>query len=303
MRLIINTIIKMKQKYSRLFIIVTIPIIGLILYLSICIFIGNSISDKRFNKYFIDDNDFMINCYLKAHPEYITCQMSSTGRTLLHVAARKDKIKILKLLISKGAKINVSDNDNMTPLLYAIKRKNYDMLDCLVKPDTVNFYNNGNTPLFIALSTNDYNIVKFIIDKGANINTKDLDGDNCLQQYNSFLEKFTGFPKYDIVYKKHNKLIFEYLLISGADINNINNIKLSVLMSAITASNDEAVSQLLNYNVNILYKNSNGMTALDIAKFYMKFNVKKQEKIKIIKMIENAIKNNSNPENVKEIIK
>jgi ankyrin repeat protein len=284
----------MKTIYKVGLSIIILMAVILSLYLPICRCVGNSISDAKFKQYFNDDNYVMMYFYLKAHPEYIIYPVSTGNRTLLHAAVLKNKEKIVKLLVSEGAYINVLDDKHMTPLLYAIKNKKYKIIDSLANTNTMNFYNDGFTPLYYALSKNDYDMVKYLIDKGADVKVKDTYGDNCLQHYLSFIENFVGYPKYEIIYRKHNSKIFDLLIESGADINNINKLKQSVLMTAIHQINSEAVNQLLTSNVDIFYKDPSGETALYYAIFYVntydEIDNKKDERENIVRILKNAIK-------------
>ncbi len=83
---------------------------------------------------------------------------SSKGKTALHCAAKAGFIKVVNLLIEKGANIDATDNKGETPLFEALRstikdrEKLHETLDTLlIKGANPNFKNNrGLTPLQVA---------------------------------------------------------------------------------------------------------------------------------------------------------
>ena len=111
--------------------------------------------------------------------------------TLLIAAIDKGYKKIAQYLIGKGANLNLEDRNGVTPLIAAIRKGNFEIIDCLldgsnvgggkiVKEITIADVNKedgeGNLPLIEAIKKEDYKIIELLIKKGANIYKKDGKG-------------------------------------------------------------------------------------------------------------------------------
>lgn len=98
---------------------------------------------------------------------------------LLLRAARKNNPREVKALLALGADINTTDENNKTPLYLASQQGNEEIVNILlsykeIKVDTKD--KKGFTPLMIASSKGYLNIVKALVNKGANVNSKTKDG-------------------------------------------------------------------------------------------------------------------------------
>lgn len=106
------------------------------------------------------------------------------GAYLLDIYYRSSKSEnkeMFKILIENGfdleSKIN-DDNSDYTPLMIAVYKEDYDMvkylLDKGVNPNAAN--NENKTALMIANDDGNFDISKLLIEQGANINAQDEDG-------------------------------------------------------------------------------------------------------------------------------
>lgn len=110
----------------------------------------------------------------------------------------------------------------------------------------------GSTLLMHAIWYGNFDMVKYLIDNGININTKNDKGN-------------TALIISVIVNSKLN--IVQYLIGKGADINIQNNIGMAALHYATSEGNIKVVEEMvLNGNADLGLKNGNNETALDIAK-------------------------------------
>ncbi|WP_265027666.1 ankyrin repeat domain-containing protein [Wolbachia endosymbiont (group B) of Chorthippus parallelus] len=125
--------------------------------------------------------------------------------TPLHYAAKKGHLSIVEFLIARGAEINVKNSDNETPLklandggheevasllrnellLAVVKKRERNGVETqLDNGANINYasQNNGWMPLHYAVddSPEDLNFIKFLTEKGADINAKDSDGNKPL---------------------------------------------------------------------------------------------------------------------------
>lgn len=88
-------------------------------------------------------------------------------------------MEIVKLLIEKGADVNLEDKYGQTSIYYAIKDDHYDVVDYITslpqftkldKPDKKNL-----TPYFFALKNSKISIAELLANKGANTQSKSKD--------------------------------------------------------------------------------------------------------------------------------
>ncbi len=99
---------------------------------------------------------------------------NSKGETLLHVACQNNKHLLAKLLIEKGAKTNIADNDETTSLVIACKKGNYD-------------------------------IVKLLLKNGADVNRTGKSGKNIIQLVNTESDKYVDIVALLVEYGAQNK--------------------------------------------------------------------------------------------------
>lgn len=146
-----------------------------------------------------------------ANPNYI---LPDTGETPLIIASRNGSDKIVELLIDDVANINAKDLGDMTaldwaviskhwssakilinkgalvsdgdkssrPMVMALISEEFDIADMLIsKGENVNSLAYNRMPLIIwCAKNNNYEAVKYLINKGAEINKRDASGQNAL---------------------------------------------------------------------------------------------------------------------------
>lgn len=129
-------------------------------------------SIQKLKGLFDGNPDFDINTYLSS---------KSLG-TLINSAPRNnrsnDRTEIIKLLIDKGADVNITSSESSdTPLIVAININSFEIVKSL--------YNAGadinkNMPLIMAICNSSAEIAEFLIEKGADVNVIDEDGTTAL---------------------------------------------------------------------------------------------------------------------------
>lgn len=118
-----------------------------------------------------------VNPHKIEQKEACTCHVGY--QTPLHCAVRRDSLNTVKLLIDKGAVINVTDDDMMTPLHIAVRNGNSEITEYLLSEGALlNQKENhwGQTELHAAAIRGHNNITELLVQHGADINTIDNEG-------------------------------------------------------------------------------------------------------------------------------
>ncbi|MDG7052918.1 MAG: ankyrin repeat domain-containing protein, partial [Wolbachia endosymbiont of Alcedoecus sp.] len=197
----------------------------------------------------------------------------------LHWAAQLSSLDVVKYIVERGANVNALTADGRTPLDLAVQRNYVNIINFLKKAqldldkELLTAVQDGDlnkveglanqgaglntkgsndwTLLHFAAFSNKFDIVKFLLDKNANIKAKDVYGNTPLHvaaQYDSKLE------------------IVKFLLDKNASgINDVNNNSSTPLHLAIQGNKPSTVKLLLNKGANINAKDKDGKTPLGLA--------------------------------------
>ncbi|KAK7485776.1 hypothetical protein BaRGS_00022957 [Batillaria attramentaria] len=139
---------------------------------------------------------------------------SEQGVSALHIAANQGHLQITQLLVENGAKLNELDRDGDTPLLAGMKFDS--VAEYLIKKGCdvtiANF--NGQTAGHKAALFGHAQILRLLIERGADMNAMDNDGDTPLhdaisQGRTAAAEVLLGWPKLDI--RRKNKKGFSII--------------------------------------------------------------------------------------------
>eukprot|EP01119_Soliformovum_irregulare_P002835 TRINITY_DN13093_c0_g1_i1.p1 TRINITY_DN13093_c0_g1~~TRINITY_DN13093_c0_g1_i1.p1 ORF type:complete len:675 (+),score=159.41 TRINITY_DN13093_c0_g1_i1:188-2212(+) len=127
------------------------------------------------------------------------------NRTPLFYAGRNGHCDILRLLIARGADINIKTDNGETALMKATVYGHMECVKFICEHPAVRLEDgdstNGNTPLHIAASRGDISCIQFLLQKGAVINAQNLSGETPLH----------------LSVMGHHKACLDYLLDVGAD--------------------------------------------------------------------------------------
>lgn len=137
-----------------------------------------------------------------------TNYIDEEGRTVLHYAALKGHLDIVKAFIKFGAEVDARDRRNVTPLWLTTVSSYQDIAIELLKhganPNAKDQV--GNSVLHIAASNNNLAIVKLLIEYGGNINA-----------VNDFNWAVIHSAAFGIIEARGNWEVMEYLLEHNAD--------------------------------------------------------------------------------------
>ena len=114
-------------------------------------------------------------------PSRIDCKDKSEY-SLLHSAAKKDRLEVIEYLVSSGCNVDALDKDGQSPLHISAKFGHTESVKLLVgkKANVNQSDNHGNTPLHVAImSGGDFGIAETLIQK-ANLSTQNSDNQNIL---------------------------------------------------------------------------------------------------------------------------
>jgi len=196
---------------------------------------------------------FMLNCgiQLNAHIEVPENQLNKC--TLLHLASYCGQVEVVRLIVNRGADINIRDAINNTALHYAAESCSVGIIKFLIdKGLSVNLTNTENsTPLHISVQFGHLEATKTLVGKGATMDNTNEYGVTAL-----------------MIAAIHCKLeFFRYLTEKGADINVPNakhNNNTAVHYAAASGSVD-IIKLLLDKRMSVNLTNTEDSTPLHIT--------------------------------------
>ena len=227
------------------------------------------------------------------------------GSTPLHHAVNIANLEITKLMLDAGANRNAVDDDGNTALHFVAKNRikssfsdkldssvnsnhAYVMTEFLIKqginPDIQN--NLGATPLMMANLNGNYQVANALIDNNADINLiQNISGSHRTALYKSNGEaKFEeialtiiNHPSFNVNLKPHQEALAYFLqkgmtraadalIEKGVDINTPEYAQRTPLMNAVLKDDTQYVRKLLDLGADKTLTDSNGATALRLAK-------------------------------------
>lgn len=220
--------------------------------------------------------------------------IGKNGENVLHNIVRKEKqADIIKYFLSKGVDVNKEDNEGNTPFINAASSNSeIQVISMLLESakDINNKNKKGVTALAQAFKGNTPEVIGLLLDKGANINVTDANGDNVvaylIQSYNpkkigEFEAKVkilkekgfkiaspqkNGNTVYHLAVAKNDVSLLKVIQDFQADINKQNAEGMTPLhKAALIAKDDTILKQLLASGARKEVKTDIGETAYDLA--------------------------------------
>jgi len=154
-----------------------------------------------------------VEALLKANPGLLSSKDHKYGRTPLHWAALYGNKDVVELLLAKGANVNATDNDRMTPLHLVAKNDQKETAKLMLETATLLLASNadvnavdfpfGDTPLHKAAGGRHEEMVELLLANKADINS----------------QNGSGWTPLHIAASEGHKDVAELLLAHGADLN------------------------------------------------------------------------------------
>ena len=114
----------------------------------------------------------------KGSPNLVNTRDITSGETALHIVVARRDLPWLDYLISKGAKVNVSSNRGVTPLVAATNLNWIEGAELLIangaRVDESN--NSGETPLITAVHNRNLPLIRLLMKAGADPDRADNSG-------------------------------------------------------------------------------------------------------------------------------
>ena len=178
---------------------------------------------------------------------------NTNGSTTLMVATNDSKDDVVKALIDHGADVNITDKNDWTPLMCAAKKGDLRIVQALLSAPHININSkntSGSTALMVAIENTRDEVVKALINKGANVNAADNKGWTPLlfaaqEGYLKIVQALLSAPEIDINARKPSV---------G-----------TALMVAVDNGKDDVVKALIDYNANANIADKHGWTPLILA--------------------------------------
>lgn len=192
-----------------------------------------------------------------------------TGETVLHFLVNKpNQTEIVSYFLTKGVDANKADNGGNTPLMIAASsRETTAVLEQLLPiVKNINSQNKkGESALTIAVKSGTPNAVELLLNKGADVNIIDKEGNNLgyylIQSYKPQMEGITPEGTKQDPFTAKTKLLKDKGLNLVAPQKNGN----TLYHFAVTKNNLALLKKITELNIDVNTKNKDGLTALHKA--------------------------------------
>ena len=187
----------------------------------------------------------------------------NNNNALLFASAYNENYQIIPQLLQMGFSLDDKNNLGENALIVATRNKNPEILRVLMlccggalnKNKEKDYFNSadiyGNTLLMHAIKNNNIEIIKYLIDKGADVNGKTLENNTVLMLAASNIT---------------DPNIIELLINSGADVNAVDNYGFDPInYAAIKNNNPDIIKLLINKGSNVKKTYKDGFTLAHYA--------------------------------------
>ncbi|XP_071636387.1 uncharacterized protein [Temnothorax longispinosus] len=177
---------------------------------------------------------------------------STENVTPLHLAAVNGHNNVVKVLLDNKANINVKNNDDRTPDELAVARGHLQVVKLLMqykKIDIVSKRNDDYTILHIASEESNLEMIKYLVDKGSDVNATNIFGSKPIH----------------IAAREGYKDTVEFFLSKGLSINDPGIANQTLLHYAAIKGHLEVAKYLISQGADVNAKDDNGLTPMHVA--------------------------------------
>ena len=197
----------------------------------------------------------------------------------IYMGWEPDETEAVAKLMENGDAVNTLDENNRTPLVYAVRRESEaDVKMLLEYGANINYGNKNidcNYPIIEASIRNNTKMVKMLVENGADMNVRDFEED---------------LTPLHFACGDGNEELVKFFLDKGVDVNSNTDDGPTALMTACINENTNIVQMLIDNGANINLKDSDGDTALTKAIEYENTDIVRLIKNHINRMVSLVIK-------------
>jgi ankyrin repeat protein len=186
--------------------------------------------------------------------------VSKSGENVLHILAGKpNQTEIITYFISKGVDANKASKEGTTPVMIAASREITALQQLLPTVKNINLQNlKGESALSFAVRSGSPEAVALLLEKGADVNVKDKDGNN-LGVY--LIQSYRPGAGAKDPFEIKTKILQE----KGLNLAAAQKDGSTLYLNAIAKNDLELLKKLAPLNIDVNAKNKDGMTALHKA--------------------------------------
>uniref|UniRef100_A0A7N6BI30 Ankyrin 3a n=1 Tax=Anabas testudineus TaxID=64144 RepID=A0A7N6BI30_ANATE len=214
----------------------------------------------------VDDvtNDYLTALHVAAHCGHYKVmskgrEAERNGFTPLHIACKKNRVKVMELLLKHGASIQAVTESGLTPIHVAAFMGHENIVHALThhgaSPNTTNV--RGETALHMAARAGQADVVRYLLKNGANVDTKSKDDQTALH----------------IASRLGKVEIVQQLLHCGASANAATTSGYTPLHLAAREGHQDVAAMLLENKASLESSTKKGFTPLHVAAKYGKMEV------------------------------
>ena len=181
------------------------------------------------------------------------------AESMVNYAAERDFTGMVRLCLTVFPYLaNRTDEENgNSPLMIASSRGDIEMVRFILRkgisPNSRGL--GGDTPLLRAASRNNYEIIKLLVDAGADVNAAEDDDDD---DDTIILENDTSLTLLAECQESRSYKAISFLLAKGADVNAATNLGITPLHNAVGALSKDVVKLLLDNGANVNARTKQG---------------------------------------------
>ncbi|KAL3114823.1 hypothetical protein niasHT_014637 [Heterodera trifolii] len=211
----------------------------------------------------------------------------NTSITPLFLAVRHANLPLCRVLVDRGANVDLGSDFATTPLMIACKRSQMEIVSFLIEngADTNLQNGDGETALMTACYRGNVDIVRMLLSHGANVEQTDYQGfrfalknavfEGHLEVCRLLVEEWAADVNQQTIQERATSLMFaasrghlaivNFLIEHGADLQQVDLVGYNALMWAVVNGKTEMARHLMAIGADIDQRDMDGRRAQDLA--------------------------------------